>query len=527
MNDLDMLPDGPAALDSTRSLRTEIRAPDNLKAHSDLTYRTFDGIIANGIDVAQSLFTGSLIRNCTWTHVRFARSDLDGVRVERCKFEDCDFTTCDLRSSLFSGSRFTRTDFSGVFLDDCDFEACEFVDCSFQNASLTNSRFKQSGLSRCNLSPGTFLHNRLLECGIANMTLGDCTFLYVIMRHCTFDRVRINAESVGAVLGLTRAQLNDSQLVHLGKEQPIPPGEDLVPLILAQYRQRKWYMGELVMSLNFHFSSVLQALEVYFSASLDHFRKLGFVKGDEAQFLGDLMEELDSQRRLPLLATIRAVHWCNDVQTAIEGSGTDAEPRPALRILGSRLATLWSKQIDMLGDEVWPLEERQAQRKRLLFTVEFNNRPEIALTDVMNKIALVAFPSGASRSHLVRTAAGSYIEVVLTSLSSVLAFQVFLFLINGCIIQLTELKERVKILARTRPPKPYTEIAVAPSQRASPVLLPILKSLVQYTSGLAWLQGPALGGYEASNIQSMVIDEVRDKGVRRRKSPTSRGTHDT
>src|ERR1700682_271350 len=109
------LPDEPHTELGETSNRggTEV-GTQHLRPHSDLTYRSITQLTVSDADVYQSLFTGSLIRDCTWTRTRFSRSDLDGLRAERSTFTECDFSTCEIRSSHFG--------------------RCKFISCLFETA---------------------------------------------------------------------------------------------------------------------------------------------------------------------------------------------------------------------------------------------------------------------------------------------------------------------------------------------------------------------------------------------------------
>src|SRR5258707_10794752 len=117
------------------------------------------------------------------------------------------------------------------------------------------------------------------------MLLGDASVSYLVLRECNFERVKLNAESIGAIFGLTLQQLREAKLVFLGKEEPVPPGTDVVAMVSNEYRRRQWHLGELVVALNFRVLSTVAAIDRYLAASFPRFLEMGFLKGDDAQFL--------------------------------------------------------------------------------------------------------------------------------------------------------------------------------------------------------------------------------------------------
>jgi uncharacterized protein YjbI with pentapeptide repeats len=498
--------------DSLSMVITGATTPEEINhyftSRSDLTYRKIYSLSISDIDMHQSLLTGSLIRDCVFTKVVFARSDLDGLRAERSVFIECDFSNCDIRSSIFARCEFKSCLFTTSLIDDCEFEECRFTDCSFKNALLSHNRFHSSSLATCNLSPGSFLHNKLYRSELSDMILGDCTLLYVILRECTLTRVSINAESVGAIFGLTREQLSQANFVYLGNVQSIPPNTDVINLVSEEYRRRKWAIGQLVLAVNFNLASTLSAFDDYLSMSFKMFTELGFAKGDELDFLGDLLQELASLERLPLLVALKVLEWCTNLELAIRQDNKDLPDSSggALLILASRVSLLANTLLDKLNESFGGLELEENDRI-LCIKALFNERPALSLTDLLNSISLASTLNITQKSQLIRAENGSYVEIVYTTLFTLLGLKVFLFLVNGCLVQLTEMKHRVRVLARRNAPKSYMDLVLSPSQQASPLVMSLLPGLAKYISELSWLKTSSLSGYSASNIQS--LQEVR------------------
>ena len=491
----------PATLDGSISSEQVMHY---FSPRSDLTYRKLEDLVITGADIYQSLLTGSLIRNCIFTKVIFSRSDLDGLRIEGSTFRECDFSNCDIRSSVFAHCEFQQCTFGMALIDDCEFKECEFAACSFKNALLKHCRFHGCSLSACSMTPGSFLHNRLYNSKISDMVLGDCTLLYVILRNCTLERVSINAESIGAIVGLTREQLSEAGMVYLGKEQPVPPDADVISLVADEYRARKWYIGQLVLAINFGLSSTFGAFDRYLSLSFSRFVELGFAKGDELEFLGDLLQELAALDRLPLLSTLDVLEWCSSLEVAIRSDkeGQSNSSTDSLRALAGRVSLLANTLIEKLDLSFAGIEMGVGERQ-LCIKAEFHEKPTLSFPELLNSISAASGLPIAEKSCLVRAEWGSYLEIVYTTLSTVLAFKVFLFLVNGCIIQLTEMKYRLQVLARKRPPKGYKETILSPSQPASPAVLSVLQGLAKYAKKLTWLTDPALSGYTSGNIKSL------------------------
>lgn len=476
-----------------------------LKPRSDLTYKTLDGLRVQKLDLHQSLFTGSLVRHSQWSGVKFRRSDLDGVRMEHCTFERCDFDICDIRSSHFVACHFVSCSLEDAFIDDCEFSQCRFSKCSFSGSSVARSRFLDSELNRCSMSPGTFLHNRLYRCTIADTALGDCTVLYVIFRDCKLTRIKLNAESAGAILGLTRQQVQDIDFIYLGKGQPTPKEVDIVGLLSEEYERRAWYVGSLVNQLNFETVSAIAAFDSYLARTQARFLSMGFAKGDEIQFLGDILEELADRASLPLSSALAVLKWCGELEPQLSRTHSEQGPDAGLRTLIGRTTLLVQGMLETLERG---LPAGLPADGKIELKAVFEQAPDLPLHAVMSDLVGIPAFGRTDATLLLREESGSYVEVVMTTLFSLTALQVFLFLINGCVIQITELKYRLGVLRRQDAPKAYSELALAPVQQTSPVVLSMLQALTQYVKGLSWLKEPKLGGFSAQNVKALEILSV-------------------
>lgn len=475
-----------------------------LKPRSDLTYRVIQGVNIDDISIHQSLLTGAMIRDAHFRGTDFSRCDLDGVRTEKVIFEACNFANCDIRCSLFGKADFRSCSFDKAFIDDCYFGNCSLTKCSLAAASLTQTRFHGTALSGCSLEQSTLLHNRLSRCVLTNMKLGDCTILFSIFDDCSLQNVRINADAIGAIFGLTREQLLTVKLMFLGREEDSPDQSELVELLESEYRKRHWDIGLLVLILNLNLSSILAAFDTYLRRSQRRFQRMGFVKGDEIRFLGDILEQLAERHQLPLLTVLDVLRWCTTLRDAIkserEAGGSSLGHLSALANRANIILNSMLEHVEELG-QILDLDsgDRGAHLK-----VVFQEKPTIQLVHLLSDINSSSSRAIAGQPALIRVESGSYVEVVSTTLFTVLGLQVFLYLINGCLIQLTELKVRAKALAQANRPKGY-QFALTPAQPTSPVVLSAVQSIANYTKGLRWLKGNWLGGFAVSNIKSLEI----------------------
>jgi uncharacterized protein YjbI with pentapeptide repeats len=488
---------------------------------SDLTHRKLQGLTLTDVNLRQSLFTGSLIRDCVFTRVIFQRSDLDGLRIERSTFVECDLSSCDYRSIVFASCTFKSCDFNTSFIDDCEFHVCELIDCNFSDCSLTRCRFIQSSLTACKVTMATLLHNKLYDSTLSDMVLGDCSLLYFIVRNCRLTRVSVNAESIGAIFGLTRDQLEQLDIIYLGEKQAVPRDVDIVELISQEYRRRAWYIGQLVVEINFDIAPTISAFDAYTDRSRSRFVELGFAKGEELDFVGDMLQELDSLGQLPLLTVLDLIEWCSSLESEISLKHPEQPDRfqDPLHTFVSRVAIIANSLLDKL-DESIPRGVFEGPNRSLCVKATFNQKPILPFVEVLDWINSIPALRIGERTRFIEASTGSYVEVVYTTLLTIYALKVFLFHVNGCLVQLTEIRARTGVLSAKRPPKSYLELARTPPPQILPTVKSLLPAFKEKAKSLASSNEQLLSGYDITNVESMTEVECGTRNVKK-KQPRS------
>lgn len=490
----------------------------DLVPRADLTYRTFEGLTLTDRSLERSLLTGALFRSCIFSNVELRRCDLDGTRIEGCQFTGCSFENVDLRSSTIVRSTFKNCNFDEALISDCTFFESALEQTSL-SATISECSFTASHLVDCSLEGASFLQSRFDHSVIQRMTLGDCTFLYNIMKECTFSEVRINAESLGMVYGLTPENVAEMGLVYLGQDQRILVSENLAALV-ETYETRRWYFGVAVMRMNFRLTSTVYAIAEY----LKTLKAGGALKRDEVGFFARVLEDLAGDHRLPLMSCITAIEIVNDLLGRTPSGEPDQQKQAELlRSLSGRLMMTLAKLLDLFEERRLPVDDFGTDRE-IQLDLRFRSRPALAASALLKQIARVSGLPVDGSSRTLDTRTGSYIEIVRTTLLSAVALQTFLYLLNGSIVQITELRARLKVLAKRRLPAPYRTSALQPAQNLPPSLVGPVRKLLAHSTGLDWLEDPNLRGYDASNLIEGSISDAPKSSERpaNRKAPKTR-----
>lgn len=474
--------------------------PVSFESHADLTYRTLTGHSVDDVSLRQSLFTGSLLRECRFTRVEFSRSDLDGVRMEGCAFIDCDFATCDIRSAQFVRCEFERTNLDGTLISNSFFDGCRIADCSLSDAVQTNNTFLDTEWARTPISPGTTMHSRFERCRFEDMRLADCTFVFNVLSDCEFVGCEMNLESAGFVYGLKESDIRNLALIHLGRPYELPQGAASLAAVLDDYRARRWTLGETILGVSSRQMAPAFAAHRYFEVTMQRIVERGTVNADEITFLQVVFEEMDKEGTLPLISVLEALQWARAAGQLLSERNPSAKAGvSALYGFGTGVVSILHRQLDAFEDgrEAIPNPLRDAPRR---VSLTFREKPSMDLVALLTEAGRESGLPVAGETRLLHAGSGSYVEVVATTLLTVWSIQALLYLLNGCLIQVTELRSRAHVLRRPQLPSAYTELASRPHQTMPQPVLMALERLFSWLPGSGVLSRPDLGGLTAENV---------------------------
>jgi uncharacterized protein YjbI with pentapeptide repeats len=467
---------------------------------SDLSYRLIERMDVAGRSVNSSGFSGSILRNCSFVDVDFSRSDLDGMRIENCRFRNCDLSRIDLRSSTISNSEFRDCSLEGADLLDSTFIEVSFRNASFIRTSTHGTHFERCAFVSCSLSGASWTLCTVRQSTFAQMLLGDCTFMYNVMKGCTFTDSSAEVEAIGMVYGLTRSNLVHLRFLYQGEEQPVPEGADVVDLLADVYEQKRWGVGVMVMRLNFGLTSRVYAIREYFRWLSDALASGMVVRTEEIDFVGMLFRDLRAAKALPLLNVIDCIDVLNG---PVAASIAHLKETRTYAMIGNLTGSLQALLVEMLEEferERIALPRRVREDQPLVVRARFAEQPAASLAELLGTAGIASELSVGYPSVTLETSVGSFIEIAKTSVYSVLALQIVLVLLNGCAIQALVLKERVRHLFSASTPAEFRRMALQPRQQMPVKVMASFQALADYVSRLPWFGRADLGGYAPENF---------------------------
>ena len=471
-----------------------------LQSRADLSYQFFDGVEIQNVVARQSLFHGVLFRNCMISDADFSRSDFEGARFENCYLKNVSFETADIRSTKFAKTKLRTCPVRSAVCSDNLFSDCLLEDCDFEDAAVQRTTFHGCTIKGSKNRRSTWLQSTFGASSLIGFSFSDCTSSYSIFEDCSFEDVTINADAIGISFGLTEANLNELKFGFLGQSYGagVSPGLDE---FFKQYRDRKWLFHAHMLALNFKPAVRLQALIGLIDELSDQVRRQAGVKRDDVEFLFRVMSHLKRKEQLPFAAAIYAHDAFAALQSELVGLSVEA---PAVDYGLQQALYLASGMHDQLSNAMSSFVE-QSPENTIVATLTFRDKPSVRTVEYLADVqAVLSDRSG--RPQQLEAREGSWIEVVQMSLGSLFALYVGLYLVNGCLAQLTMVRARTKKLVAKRLPNKFLQAASDPSHELPKPYQGILaKLLMSQISGEAQAK-EALAALSRKEVEGLVID---------------------
>jgi uncharacterized protein YjbI with pentapeptide repeats len=420
-----------------RNTQLSAEAQINSGPRQDFTYKRIVGAKITKGNFHQSLFIGAVFEDCHFISVGFNRCDFSGVKIVKCTFEGCQFVPDEFRSCLIGNSHFSDCNFRGCEWMQIQVEESTFSRCDFRGATIRESQFEGCEFSHWSLRRCSITGNDFTKCRFRSVDLGDCTALFLFFNSCDFDQSRINVESIGFTYGLTVANIERLNLIHLGKSQAKPALVDLVEILIDAYRERGWHIGASIIELNFRRRPPLASMRDLAEKFASTFADMP-IDWEEFKFFVQIMERLQSEQRLPLLGLWLVIGILKSVaqqQTFINSAVSENVRARADRLL-----------MQILDEVVPAIEIKDVAHKNILLDLVLQGKPNEPIAELVSANIYRIF--SATKPILVEAGPGSWHEIWECGIAALAAIHLSLVAVNGVLVQLNKAAEQAQRIGR-------------------------------------------------------------------------------
>lgn len=475
-----------------------------LHNQSENTFKLFENVAFFNHSAYQSLFNGSIIRNSHIKTMDFARCDFEGSIFEKTEIIDTNFFHTYFQTSICNIARFYKCSFDTSKINNASFKQCTFLNCSFESAVLSKCEFVDCTFKSCKFVGANITLCKFYNCVFSNIKFGNCSFYQQIMINNKYEEVSINLDSLGQVFGISMQNILEFNYIFLGEEygQALPDILDKLPKI---YNSRKWYFSKIIYEYN---TNKIDAYNLIKELNLELIRKIEngeIIKQTEIDFIINIMNELKISFKLPLFSLYLSIL---EVQNAVE-EYNDSYYSEILAFVKYYIAIM----VNLIKEMISEFYEKNSyitywtENQEILFTIHYLGESNI---EIYKMIDQVCNTFGDFKVKLIEQRTGSIIEILLTTAAAIFIFQLCLYGINGCLIQITDMKSKINILKRKNLPQEYVKQSILGKQK-QPELLKIILDKLDNDAILNLIS--IFSKYNKVNIIDTTIEEIQDTEI--------------
>ena len=441
---------------------------------SENTYQLYENVLIKDHSALQSLFNGAIFRDCEIKRMDFSRCDYEGTLLQNCNFEDVNLFHTYNQSSIFTNCHFSECNFNSSQITSCVFENCTFVHCDFSSSIISDTRFTFCKFNSCAFKGANITLSYYKDNEFINIVFGDCSFYQQILKNNKYSDVSINIDSIGQVFGLTLDEIHNFSYVFLGESYGVPLVE-LSDKISKIYLSRNWIIPKIILDYNMEFIDEYKLISDLNVTLCDKVQKNEIIKKSEIDFIIMICNQLYEEEKLPLFALYTGIlklkdtfHKYNEKYHVHVHSSIIYYINSIFELVREMISSLYNNA-EYLSQ--YSLEERVS------LVVRYNSDTNLELYNTLNESAILLNFSENYYTDIESVSKGSIIEIMATCVGAIFLLQVCLYGINGCLIQITDLKSKIEIIKKKNLPRNYVKQSIMGKQQQPEILKVILDKL--------------------------------------------------
>lgn len=430
--------------------------------NKEYTFAKYTNTVFQEQTSIQSLFNGSILKNCEIYHSNFSKSDFEGTIWTNVFVDDCIFKSCDIKSSIIMNCKFIKCDFSFSIVNDTTFKNCFFENCCFTEAIMSRNTFTDCSLNGVIFDTATITLSKFENCSIKSSVIGNCSFYDHIMVKCNFQEITINIDSIGRIYGLTMEDLKKFRYIFLGKTFGFAT-DNFFAQIDKIFASKEWRLQKTIYLFNTGKINSYDFITSIFEDMLFYIKNNIIVKHDELVFVLDILKQLKVENHLPLFALYQGIEILN---CGIELLGNTKYYNKIENFyeLYNGCFLIFNDLLLQFSQENENLLSLNSEKKHYILEIHYDGNNVINFDEVLNKFLKYNGYDESYYSKLLKIKKGSIIEVLSVTIISVFALQLLLYGINGVLLQIADLTTKIQVIKSKKYKKSLLENSIAGKQ---------------------------------------------------------------
>ena len=163
-------------------MKTAIQSP---RVSTDLT-QVEDFITWKKNMDEEELIEGLLIMGDEVQGESFYKLDLAGTRINRCRFQNCDFEKAAFVDVIFENCDFSNSDLSSAYFHRCQFQNSKCLGADFHEASFKEVTFTDTVLNYANMTGAMYENVRMEQCDLTEAAMSEIKHKKWTADRCSF-----------------------------------------------------------------------------------------------------------------------------------------------------------------------------------------------------------------------------------------------------------------------------------------------------------------------------------------------------
>lgn len=426
---------------------------------SENTYKLFENIAFVKHSAYQSLFNGSIIRNSYIDTMDFSRCDFEGTIFEQVNIDQTNFFHTYFQTTIGNNIFFNKCSFETAKINNTTFIDCHFIQCSFSSSVISKCTFKNCHFDSCDFIGANITLCRFYNCEIENIKFGNCSFYQQIMLQNHYKEVAINLDSLGQVFGINFDDIMNFKYIFLGDEFGYA-NSSLSDKLSQIYDSRKWFSSKIIFEYNINKINQFELVEKLNEELVRKIKAGEIIKQTDIDFFINIINELKEKDKLSFFALYLGI--LNLKKTVNDYK--DRYYSEIIKMIEYYITIMISLMQDMISN-IFINSEYLASyglEQKILFTIHYEGNQNKKIYDIVERVSDLFIDSQVILKEIKQ---GSIIEIMLTTVACIFIFQLCLYGINGCLIQITDMKSKFNILKRKNLPQDYMKQSMLGNQK--------------------------------------------------------------
>ena len=386
---------------------------EDFKIHANLSYKSISNYALQGKNISRSLLNGTVIEESIFTNIDLNNADLEGAKIFRSSFIECNFSSAEMHSLFITDTIFTNCRFEISMITDCIFINCEFKNCSFDNCTMSNNTYEKcifepiittSMSANLNIFKDTiFKHSEFAK-----------YFYYSIFENCIFENSTYEAYLLGFSYGLSQKDINNMNLIFMDEEKI---DTDIFESLKKEYLKRGMYIHIGILYINYDRISYDEFVVMCISLFEEYIKRDLIIKSELIKFTRVIIEKMLNSSQITPSALIYAMNALHKYIKTFNNTSS-GKAKNDLLSFKNYLYIEYMKFIDILQENAVEISSDYVE-----LVLKYREKPQIDLHTILTNISQ-------DEVELIDVRYGSYIETFMSPGNVILLFQTFLALLN-------------------------------------------------------------------------------------------------